>query len=586
MSLKRSNLERIIVQEEVKKPISFRHKRKDNNYTNSEKIKIPLYNNPLYIKTETNPIENTNYETQNENKIIDLTYNQNFHNKKVLLNKNNSQKNIYVKKNIRLSPQRCNSERELNNNFFLSKINNTYQTYSNSINNIKNKNYNRIKEINNNNQNIININLIKEKNNYIENNIINKFYINKNKNRKNTTKVGKFSLSNSSINNKTEDIKKNINLTESNSFRRKSHYINHYLIKNDLNKINNPTINQEKETNSKRTIMNYLSKTTKPIEEYNEFCIIKIQSVFRGFLLNKRLDKILRYYINIKEAEAIIKRFFQKKVIKNLIQFKQKKRYQHQNIYYCKKRNYSQYDLNNVEKNDNIHLQMKINELINEKNQIQTNYNNLREFMNKYKQLINEKAEMLQEIDNLRKTINKLQNIKRQKLTNNKAKVIYIIQKQKSLKVINHKNMIINSNETNETKKDQNINAFLTLGKESIDNNDAMQNDKNELKKCKIKYLLKNKENKIKIILNKYFYKFYYLGLKNNINKSENNKPKISVINRRYKVYNNYENANNFLSHISIKTLSDNSSAFNDGKGRNLSILTGLNFTDEDNKKK
>ena len=105
-----------------------------------------------------------------------------------------------------------------------------------------------------------------------------------------------------------------------------------------------------------------------------------------------------------------------------------------------------------------------------------------------------------------------------------------------------------------------------------------------------MKYLFKNKENKAKTYLNKYFYRFYYLGLINNINKAENNKPKISVINRRYNVYNNYENINNFAPHISIKTLSDNSSVFTERRGQNIDLdnrnLYSNNLLEEDYKRK
>ena len=147
--------------------------------------------------------------------------------------------------------------------------------------------------------------------------------------------------------------------------------------------------------------------------------------------------------------------------------------------------------------------------------------------------------------------------------------------------------IIDNSHNNIESKKCQSINTFLTLGKETNDKNEYRQDNENELLKIsKMKYLFKIKENKVKIILCKYFYKFYYLSLIRKVNKIENQKYKINVINRRYNIFNNYENQNNIEPHISIKTLSDNSSVFNDGKGRNLSIITGYNIIEEDNKKK
>ena len=44
MSLKQNNFRRIIVQEEIKNPISFRYKRKNNNINNSDKNKNPINN--------------------------------------------------------------------------------------------------------------------------------------------------------------------------------------------------------------------------------------------------------------------------------------------------------------------------------------------------------------------------------------------------------------------------------------------------------------------------------------------------------------------------------------------------------------
>ena len=563
MSKKEKISDRIISKEETKKSISHRYNKNNNNNINSEKRRIPLYNNPLYIKTEINQSENLNYLTQNFNKNIDLAYNQ-----------NNSKKNIYYKKNNFISPQRTNSERVLNNQF-ISNLSNTQQAFSTSRNNIKYKNYNRVNDFYNNNQKTTN-------NNFIKNYTINQTYTNKNKNKKNITH-GKYSLSNKSFNNREDKILKSMNLSERNSIPRKSNYSYHYLTNNEANKNKNiQTKYQEKQyINTNRAIIkkrvNYLPKVKKKIyEEYNEFYIIKLQSVIRGYLLNKRLDKILRFYINIKEANEIIKRFLKRKIFRMIFIFRKKKRYQHQNFFYCKKRNYSK--MNNVKDNDNNQFQIKINELINEKKELQTNYKNLKEFMNKFNQLIAEKAEMIQEINKLNKTISSLQKINEQnKIKNNKAK--YIIQKQNNLNIINK------ADKNKENKTNQVLNTFLYLNN-AKDTEKQILNYKNKLKQYKMKSLIKNKESKIKNILNKYFYKFYYLGLINSINKIENNKPKINVINRRYNVYNNIENHNNIMPHISIKTLSDNSSVFNDAKGKNLSIITGYNIIDEDNKRK
>ena len=146
MSKREKISDRIISKEETKKSISHRYNKNNNNNINSEKRRIPLYNNPLYISTEINQRENLNYLTQNFNKNIGLAYNQ-----------NNSKKNIYYKKNNFISPQRTNSERVLNNQF-ISNLSNTQQAFSTSRNNIKYKNYNKVNDFYNNNIKIINNN--------------------------------------------------------------------------------------------------------------------------------------------------------------------------------------------------------------------------------------------------------------------------------------------------------------------------------------------------------------------------------------------------------------------------------------------
>ena len=549
---------------------SSQHNMNNNNYSHSEKIKIPLYNNLLYIETELNDNENEKYKyltRNNEKYLTELTSYHNLLTQKYINDlKTKQPKNIYIKKNIIISPERSNSETDFKK-IFQTKLSNTQRSHNNIRNKIKKgiKKNMEAKEPKN-NQNIININLIKEKNNYIENNIINEIYINKNKN--NISKKNNLSLTNSI--NRNEQKVKGMNLTERNSFQRRNNYIYHYFTNNESFK--NTTAYIKKEPNTQRNIIkkkvNNLPKVNKKkVNNYNETFIIKIQSVFRGYLLNKSLDKILRHYINIKAADKIIKNIYIKKIFELLKNIKQWKRYLHQNIYYNRNRNNSSNrSLNKNKDYLNKELQFKINELINEKNELQSNYKNLKEFMNHYKLLIIENTEMKKEIDNLKQKLNLLLgNERNHKINKNK------IQKQKDIKIIGTQNIYLNQN--------SNINEFFTLGKELNDN----QKDINELTKYKLKFLLKNKELKTKNLLHKYFYKLYYYDFFNPNIKSNKKNNNVCVINKRY---NNIENQNNMVSHISIKTLSDNSSVFNDGKWKNLSIINPLNMTDEENKRK
>ena len=562
MSQIQKNIDQII-NEEIYKPISSRQKRK-NNYFYSDKTKISLFDDSLYIKEKLNTIQTKNnlIKNQNNNNIIELTSRYNYQASVDYLNKNNSKNNIYIKKSIHILPHRCNSDRELNKDF-LSKLINTQRAHSNSRNNnnknlLNYKDYKIIKESDenyNNRQNIININLIKEKNNYIENNIINQIYINKNSNK---TKTDFYQM----------DL---MNLTDRYSFKRRSNYIYNYLTNNESNR--HKTSYQEKENIKNIKRVNNLLKDK---DKYDEIFVIKIQSTIRGYLLNKRLDKTLRNYIKFKEANAIIKCFFKRKIFKIIFQKKYIKRYAHQNIYYLKKRNYPKNILFHDD-NENFHLQTKINELIKEKDELQTNYKNLKEFMNRYKQLISEKAQMLKEIDKLRKINNKL--LLEQK-ENKEKNNIYEIQRKNNLTIFNQKKLYNDK----EIKNTQNVNSIFISGKKQKENNTYIPNNKNELKRYKLKYLIKIKENKTQNILYKYFLKFHYYSLCNSTNNIDNNKPKINVINRRYNNIDN--NQNNLLPYISIKTLSDNSSVFNDAKGKNLTIITSFNTNDEDNKRK
>ena len=549
---------------------SSQHNMNNNNYSHSEKIKIPLYNNLLYIETELNDNENEKYKyltRNNEKYLTELTSYHNLLTQKYINDlKTKQPKNVYIKKNIIISPERSNSETDFKK-IFQTKLSNTQRSHNNIRNKIKKgiKKNMEAKEPKN-NQNIININLIKEKNNYIENNIINEIYINKNKN--NISKKNNLSLTNSI--NRNEQKVKGMNLTERNSFQRRNNYIYHYFTNNESFK--NTTAYIKKEPNTQRNIIkkkvNNLPKVNKKkVNDYNETFIIKIQSVFRGYLLNKSLDKILRHYINIKAADKIIKNIYIKKIFELLKNIKQWKRYLHQNIYYNRNRNNSSNrSLNKNKDYLNKELQFKINELINEKNELQSNYKNLKEFMNHYKLLIIENTEMKKEIDNLKQKLNLLSgNERNHKINKNK------IQKQKDIKIIGAQNIHLNQN--------SNINEFFTLGKELNDN----QKDINELTKYKLKYLIKNKEFKTKNLLHKYFYKLYYYDFFNPNIKSNKKNNNVCLINKRY---NNIENQNNMVTHISIKTLSDNSSIFNDGKWKNLSIINPLNMTDEENKRK
>ena len=413
-----------------------------------------------------------------------------------------------------------------------------------------------------------------------------------NKNKRNNTIYGiKTNYSqNSSITNNSESLFN----TERKDIPRKSNYSFYYCPKNYQNNNNECFFSKN---NSKRKTNNLPIVQRKSNRQYNESSIIKIQSVIRGYLLNKKLDKYLRHFMKINNAIKIIEKIFIKQLIEVLKRNKRnRKNYNFRNIYYSKRND----SINSINKNqnleNNIELQTKINELINEKKELQNNYDNLKEFIKKYKELEKQNQALKNEIEKLKEKNNELLvqlNKNKRPLFNynlNKYKR-YVIQKQKELNIISPKNVDIiyrKYNLNKEIKLCDNKNGFFTLGIDGKENEEI--EEKESLKKNELRFLVKNKENQIKFKLFKSFVKFYFNGLCGqkimnipiNLNNGNSN---TFFMNRRYI---NYDN--NLLNCMSIKTLSDNSSIITENKSKILELdnkMVKSNFcVDEYNKKK
>ena len=230
--------------------------------------------------------------------------------------------------------------------------------------------------------------------------------------------------------------------------------------------------------------------------------------------------------------------------------------------------------------------------------EIQNNYDNLKEFIKKYKELENENKLIKNEIEKLKQKNKELLtklNYNKQPIFNyniNKYKK-YTIQEQISLNIISQKKVDLIYNKYNvnkEIKNNNNKNDFFTLGTGNDDEID--QEEKSEtLKKYKLLNLINKKDNKIKFFLFKYLVKFYYNGIYNQqfieipiiINKKVNN----NSFNKRYN--NNSDYSNCLFNRMSIKTLSDNSSIITERKSLKPieNKLTTSNFIiDDDNKNK
>ena len=502
---------------------------------------------------------------------------------------------IYVRKKNVISPnKRCLSENNLNNKNFKNKSKYSYLTLTPREIPLYQKKQNLRKNIHSSsksekNQNIININLYNEKNNFIANNIINKIYMNKN--RRNNTIYGlKTNYSqNSSITNNSESFVH----SERKEIPRRSNYSFYYCPKKNQKNSKECFIRR----NNLKRKTNNLPRVQKNSRQYNESSIIKIQSVVRGYLLYKKLDKYLRHFLKIKNAIEIIESIFSKQLIDVLKQNKKnRKNYNFRNIYYSKSNN----TINSANKNNNlennIQLQTKINELINEKKELQNNYDNLKEFIRKYKELEKQNQTMKDEIERLKEKNNELLaqlNKNKRPLFNynlNKYKR-YVIQKQKEFNIISLKKVDLIYKKYNlykEIKLYNNKNNFFTLGIDGKENEEI--EEKESLKKNKLRFLIKNKENQIKFKLFKYFVKLYYNGLcgqkiMNIPIYLSNRNSNATLINKRY---NNYDN--NLLNYMSIKTLSDNSSVVTENRSKILEydnkMVTSNFYLDEYNKNK
>ena len=580
----------------------------------SGKRKIPLYRSPFYSPDKID--KKLNYKilfpkgrkNKPSKNIFPIDYPSNFlsSGKKEALNtvqNNTIYTGIYIRKNRMASPKRCYSEKKYKN-FFKNNLGNSYLTLTpnktESFDN--NKNYNIINKSNNNsnsnstsnysklnkNHNIININLYNEKNNYIANNIINKIYINKNKQNHsiNENKI------NNSLNSSLTNNNESVNLTDRKTISRTSNYCFYYKRNNNNQQNNNYIIGYN---NSKKRINNLPKVQRKPSKKYNESLIIKIQSIIRGYLLNKKLDKYLRHYIKISDGIKKIAFIFKNKIFSFLKQLQKDKtnNYAFKNIYHTNKRNNT--NITNINKEKNVELQYKINELINEKIELQNNYDNLKEFVRKYKELEKENKILKNENKILKQKNNELLS----KLNYNKEPLFnynihkyknYTIQEQISLNIISPKRVDLIYRKYN--IKNNNKNDFFTLGTGNDDEIEQEEKNNESYKKYKLKYLVNKKENKNKFLLFKYFFKFYYNGIYNqqfieipiHINRKVN--VNVNSFNKRYN--GGSGDSNILFNGMSIKTLSDNSSIITDRKSL-IPIENKLfsnNFMEDDNKNK
>ena len=609
-----SNAYNIYFNKEKEKNISNKTAYNIKNKKNSSKIvkrKIPLYNNPfyspnniikkinykiLYPKNENLKIQAINGSAEYSSSIISSTKRE-----YLMTSPNNSIfPKIYKRENTSGDSSNYLSL-ENENRIFKNNINSCLNLTSNKFENYNIKSYNnpRFRKLSssNKNQKIININLYNNKKNYSENNIINDEYIDKGK--KNNCRVIfiKKNTNRSFNNNNSPKRDGNNSLTRRRSIPKKSNYSFYYnssIINEKSDKNEKEEINNEQKISKRR--INYLPKVTKKniSKNYNENAIIKIQSVFRTYLLIKRLDYYLMCFMRLSFIIKIIEKIFKKKllyILKNISKNKDYNIYQNK-FSFKRKKYYKSIYFNNNEKGIELRNKNNNNILINnEKNELQIKYN---DFINKYNDLIKNNHEMQNEIEKLKKKNNELlfqlNNLKKPIIKSNSKK--YIIQKENNINIISSNKNKINSPKYNNKKYENNS---FTLGFEGKNIEEIFQTFNIETQKKNKLYslLLKNKYN-YKFNLFKNLLKFYYFGLKRYVNA---NKKIIyhrgGQINYFNKKFNNNENINFIYNCMSIRTLSENSSSFltdkksqNVAKERNIKNIKTYVLREEDNKKK
>ena len=617
-------------------------KSQNNNSSSCRQIKTPLYNNPFYSPSKNDKKlnykklypKNKEIETQRNNCSIEcsLSYRASPNREYIrsLKNTNTIHPDVYVRKNnIAISHTRSLSQNNLIKAFrnkkskgpaflTLTQRNNDYyynskkekndkniiKTHYNSNDNSHN-NSNNNSQLNN-NHNIININLYNEKNSFIENNIINQIYMNKNRKNNSNNKIIKTSNNSSSRNNNNTNNNESVILTERKVIPRRTNYSfyyntnNHNNITYKTNRKNNNIINRLRNKgivmikhNSKKKINNLPKVERKKPKNYNLSSVVKIQSVMRGYLLNKKLDKYLRDYARINEGIKILEKNYKINLFDKLKKIKRTKKYSFpKNILH---KNNSNNNLKNNNNNKNIELQFKINELINEKKELQNNYQNLKEFIKKYKELMKENQDLKKEIIKLKQKNTELSfQLQIKEFSNYNKLKKYIIQKQNEININSPESVELILTKYNSGKK-YDKSEFFTLGSDGRDNEEIYQIDRNNnMKINKLRNIIKNKEKNIKYNLFKNFLKFYYNGKYNqkiiNYQNCINDIKQIRVFNTRY-VIDNQNSQNNGFNGMSIKTLSDNSSSIlTDRKYLNLDldnkIICSNNFTDEEKNKK
>ena len=405
----------------------------------------------------------------------------------------------------------------------------------NTINNTKNK----IKKKTKNNRNSYKMNIDKVKNKF------NKTVIKSNDDK---TFFSDKSLISVPQKNDKNNVKRDTNLSKQNDKN---------IMDKNLNM--NLTNSNQVKTKAKIKIIKKKKRKTNSVDINNTYIyqkkyIIKLQSIFRGFILRKKINNTFGFYINYIKAINILNNIFLSN--KQLIMKKLKKKIKKNKIKENKNYNF------NYNSNYSNELKMKMKKIIAENNELRLEFIDYKMYKDKYNDIIEENKkiqaknnyimkqniELMKQLRDIKIKNNEIneknENIKEQEKRRNKSfenrklqKIInnnFRIQSQVNIivavptmpkKETNKEKKIKNNKEKNELKKDENKDnkKSLSLRSRKIEKNER---DSKDIKKEKENELDKQIKN-VKIKCNN------KIKEKKEEEKLDNNKNNIKIINKQ-----------------------------------------------------
>ena len=274
---------------------------------------------------------------------------------------------------------------------------------------------------------------------------------------------------------------------------------------NKNNRNNLCKILDKKVSQYNKNILNKVRNRKISDEEKNKY-IIRIQKIYRGYLIRKKLYMNLFIYTRYLKAVNTLKKFLslhKKKILFQYFMKKPKKVANRKNI-----------NLNRVEKKL-LNIQRENKKLKNEnlmykdiKNQFEKVIKENDEIKNTNIDIIKQNNQLLEEIQSLKEAYKSLfQKEKSTPVDENNKKITETKNKELSEKINNNQKNSPPLQKINNDKKDNNINDQNKENEKKLEINNLLK------KQRKLVEIVERKIFKIKDYLHKYFLKFYYNGV-------------------------------------------------------------------------